>query len=384
MHHPPSAPTTSPNAASAHVLLTVSGTIPSTIEDEIRRGLRPKTDYQELARALPADLIDVTKARQITGWLGRVIERLGGVNMLLAWACYCLRQRYKVLFTDGEQVGIFLALLLKFLHSGPRPRHLMFTHILSVRKKMIFFDYLKLQSHIDTFFVYASYQKQFIHNRWRLPDKQVVLTPFMVDTQFFSPELAAPRPQPRPMICAVGREARDYDTLLAAVVDLPLDVMIVAGSLWSRRADSTQGRQLPANVTVGQYSYVELRQIYADAALVVLPLRPNNFQAGITSLLEAMAMGKAVICSRTTGMADLLVEGESGLYVPPEDAAALRAAILHLLDDPSRRAKLGQTGYRRVFQAGLSLKHYVERLRPYVATIRNEERRDDKTSLTYR
>lgn len=139
-----------------------------------------------MARVFEADLLDYAAARGQAGWIGKLLKKIGGANLLLAWICYRLRGRYRVLFTDGEQVSIPLALLLKFGNIGRRPHHLMITHILSVPKKMALFDRLGIQSHIDIFFVYATQQKQFIEERWRVPTERVVYIPFMVDA-FFSP-----------------------------------------------------------------------------------------------------------------------------------------------------------------------------------------------------
>lgn len=346
------------------VLLTVSGSIPASADGEIGRGERPRLDYKELARALPADLLDVPAAHKVAGPIGKLLARLGGAGLLIAWACFCLRHRYRLIFTDSEQAGLPLALLLKLL-PGRRPRHIMLAHRLSAPKKLPFFDYLKAQRQIDVMLVYSSYQRAFIQRRWGLPHTQVRLIPFMVDTGFFSPEKAGASTRQRPMICAVGNEARDYATLIEAAADLPVDVVIVAGSFWSKSADTIGRRALPPNVTVGRYSYAELRQIYADSALMVLPLQRGDFQAGITALLEAMAMGKAVICTRTLGQTDVVVEGESGLYVPPGDPAALRAAIEGLLADPARREALGRAGRRRVAQS-MELEQYTARLRLHV------------------
>jgi glycosyltransferase involved in cell wall biosynthesis len=58
-----------------------------------------------------------------------------------------------------------------------------------------------------------------------------------------------------------------------------------------------------------------------------MPLYQVDFQAGVTAILEAMAMGKAVICTRTPGQADIILEGETGLYAEPCDPATLRLAI---------------------------------------------------------
>ena len=75
------------------------------------------------------------------------------------------------------------------------------------------------------------------------------------------------------MICAVGQELRDYPTLVEAVRGLDVDVVIAAASPWSKREDSSAGLDIPPNVEVGAFDLFELRQLYADAAFVVVPLR---------------------------------------------------------------------------------------------------------------
>ena len=78
--------------------------------------------------------------------------------------------------------------------------------------------------------------------------------------------------------------------------------------------------------------------------LVVVPLQETDFQAGITTILEAMSMARALVCTRTSGQTDTIVEGETGRYVPPGDAGALRAAIEDLLADPDEAARLAAVG----------------------------------------
>ena len=146
------------------------------------------------------------------------------------------------------------------------------------------------------------------------------------------------------MVCAVGQELRDYPTLVEAVRGLDVDVVIAAASPWSKREDSSAGLELPPNVHVGAFDLFDLRQLYADAAFVLVPLQETDFQAGITTILEAMSMGKAVVCTRTAGQTDTIVDGDTGLYVPPGDPDAWRAAIERLLDDPAEAARLGAAG----------------------------------------
>lgn len=72
-----------------------------------------------------------------------------------------------------------------------------------------------------------------------------------------------------------------------------------------------------------------------------------------TVAMEAMSMGKPVIASRIGGLSDIIVDGESGILVAPEDPLALREAIQLLLDNPGQRAYMGKMAKQRVtkFQA---------------------------------
>ena len=346
----------------ARTLITVSTAIDPQLVTEIEQQLRPRIDYIEMARTFNADLIDYVEARRLSGWFGRLLEAIGGPNLTLAWASFQQRGNYKVIFTDGEHVGIPLAWFCKL--GGSRGiRHLMITHILSVYKKMFFFDFFRLQSHIDIFLVYSTWQKRFIERRWQVQPERVAFTPFMVDTRFFSPQQVTA--QVRPMICSAGLEFRDYPTLIKVAADLAVEVVIGAGSPFSKRPNTAQQADLPANVTVSRFTQYELRQLYADSLFVVMPLYNVDFQAGVTVILEAMAMEKAIICSGTPGQTDVVIDGETGIYVPPEDPVALRDAIAYLLANPEVATQMGKAGRRRV-EREMSLDCYTERLNGFV------------------
>jgi glycosyltransferase involved in cell wall biosynthesis len=345
------------------VLLTVSGTIADGIDAEVAKGARPRADYLELARAMEADLLDVPAARIQAGRLGRAIERLAGAGGLLAWAAFQRRQHYDTIVTDGEQVGLPLALLGK-LTRRRSCRHVMIVHIISAPKKVLLYRLLRPARHIDAMIVYSSWQQTFITEELGFPADRVELSPFMVDTRFFSAEQVTPRPER--MICAAGLERRDYDTFVDAVRGMDVRVVIAAASPWSKQADGTRGRELPPNVEVCSLGFVDLRQLYADACFVVMPLHDVEFQAGVTTILEAMAMGKAVVCSRTRGQTDVIEDGTTGVYVPPVDAAELRAAIKGLLDDPNRADEIGARG-RRYVEEECDVAVYARRLADVVS-----------------
>ena len=345
---------------SKHVVLTVSGVIAADIREQIASAKRPKADYLELARSFNADLLDYAAARTIAGRTGVVLEKLGGPNLVLAYACWKVRKRYQAIVTDGEQIGLPLAALLK-VTPGKRPRHLMIVHVISEPKKIFFLDWLGVQGAIDRFITYSRWQQRFIEDRWKLGRNRVLWTPFMVDHEFFAPERVTANSSGRPQVCAVGLERRDYETLLRAVEDLDTHVVIAAASPWSKRTDGVGTRTIPSNVTVRKFTQYELRQLYADSRFMVMPLENVKFQAGVTAILECMAMGKAVICSRVPGQTDVVIEDENGRYVAPGDPLALRAEIRRLLDHPQEANSLGTRG-RQLIERQMNLDLYCQRL----------------------
>ena len=88
----------------------------------------------------------------------------------------------------------------------------------------------------------------------------------------------------------------------------------------------------------------ELERLLARAAVVACPSRREGF--GVTCL-EAMAHGKPVVASAVGGLLDLVVDGETGLLVPPRDPRALRGALDRLLGDRDLRRRLGSAARDR-------------------------------------
>ena len=129
---------------------------------------------------------------------------------------------------------------------------------------------------------------------------------------------------------------------MRAVEDIDVHVVIAAASPWAKRAEGVATPNIPGNVTVRKFTQYELRQLYADSCFMVMPLENVKFQAGVTAILECMAMGKAVICSRVPGQTDVVVEGDNGRYVPSGDPVTLRTEIRRLLSAPGGGGQIGR------------------------------------------
>jgi glycosyltransferase involved in cell wall biosynthesis len=87
-----------------------------------------------------------------------------------------------------------------------------------------------------------------------------------------------------------------------------------------------------------------------------------------------MAVGRPVVASAVGGLPEIVLDGTTGILVPPGDVQALRTCIGELLADPERRARMGQAGRQRA--ADYSASAVVPRIeRVYQQAIANVPRR---------
>lgn len=375
-----------PNGRSAVIVPGYPGQ-PSGAElaREAALGTRPRKDYVEVARALDADIVDARYMAEQASPVGRMLANRAGILAGELYDAYVARNRFEHLCVWADRVGLPLSLMYKLTRS--RSDLTMVSVYLSGGKKALFLRDLRVQSHLGAIVNPSSVQIEIAAQRLRVPPGKLhhVMPP--VDERFWYP-LSVPLED---QICSVGWEARDYGTLVRAVSGLPVRAEIAIGiqdfsssametdgqgHSQPRRFESIGGRfthplyqkwraqvlaeGVPPNVSIhNQLSQQALRELYARSRFVVVPLHEADFDAGVTTLCEAMAMGKAVIVTRTQGQADVVREGVSGLYVPPGDARALRQAIEHLLRHPEAAARMGRAG-RELAEANHTLDHYVQ------------------------
>jgi glycosyltransferase involved in cell wall biosynthesis len=351
--------------------------VPSVAKRDIERAVQedrhPTMDYYALQKALNADLLDYTALEAESNPVLVRLARRAGRDVALAALGYLRRRDYDVIYSNGENVSIPLAILLK--SHLRRPVHVLIGHRLSPTKKRPLLR--ALHSQMDALFLYATPQLLYAQEELGIPASKLHLIPFHADHRFYRP-LPVPRSarehdNPSRMICSAGLEWRDYPTLIEAVAGMDVEVCLAAASPWSKHRNETADRPLPPNISARRYEYGELRQLYAASRFVVVPLYENDFQAGITTILEGMAMGKAIVTSRTTGQVDTIRDGINGLYVPPGDVGALRNAILRLLNNPDEAKRLGAHA-RQDMEERLSLELWVKRITGVIADLHTSRR----------
>jgi hypothetical protein len=223
------------------VLLVVSATATSSPAGQSRSG--PRKDYLELQRGLDATLLD-------RSWIARskvatVLARTLGVAVAQAWLAFANRRSYRAIFTDGEHIGIPLALMLKLARS--KTPHITIGHRITAAKKRVFFRLLRVHSHIARIALHSRSQLELANEELGIPAEQLAFVPYQVDTEFWKPQPVAEER----LICSAGLEFRDYPTLMNAVGELNVRVVIGAASHWSKRANTAEGAHRWSSVEVG-------------------------------------------------------------------------------------------------------------------------------------
>jgi glycosyltransferase involved in cell wall biosynthesis len=110
---------------------------------------------------------------------------------------------------------------------------------------------------------------------------------------------------------------------------------------------------------------------YAAADVMVLPSLSEGFPFAI---LEALALCCPVVATAVNGVPEIIVEGKTGLLVPPRDTRALEVAIRSLLRDPVWATHMAQRGQKEVltrFTAGKMVQDTVRVFEEAMPTLRS-------------
>lgn len=199
---------------------------------------------------------------------------------------------------------------------------------------------------VDVLAYDARAMSEILVGRIGLKQDRLFYLPYGVDTSFFSPASQ----EADTKIMSVGDTNRDYETLLRSVKILGLRCKIFSSRVLPLpgRASFDLNAVPPSLATVSFVEAKLLRGEYARSEIVVIPLNASRTASGVTSLLEAMSMGKAVIVAGTSGILDYVEDGRTAFVYRPGDHLHLTEQIERLLQDDNSRARLGREARKEV------------------------------------
>lgn len=331
----------------------------------------PRVEYVLLAERTGADFLNYSLYDRVPfGTILRRAETMARSDLTLALTALQKAARYRTVVAMSERVGIPLALCkrLGMLKSNLIFRFTAWSH----RQERLFRNY-DLLSYVDHFIVESLPLGKLLHTRFCVPQEKISFIPYAVDEQYFAPHHVTVSTHCRnPLLFSAGEtRGRDYGTLIQAVSPLRnVDVEIAAFGTWfARERDIGLADATAPNINLADRKpRSAMRESYARAACVVVPLRDNVFSAGVTVTLEALAMGRPVIATQSAGLAGYLEDGETGLLVPPGNPDAMRAAISFVLDNPEQAERLSRNG-RAAAETQFGLERHVAQFEAVIDAV---------------
>jgi len=266
-------------------------------------------------------------------------------SLMTAWrAVKAASQPGTLLVSHGALPATYAELMS--LLTGRKVRHVVyafnFTTLPRGLKRWVMQTML---SRVERLAVFSTMERTLYARHFHLPPEKIDYVPWSAN-----PLEGGQWPEgltPQDFVCAIGSQARDYRTLLAAAAELPhIPIVIVAAP--ENLADLT----VPSNVQV--FTRLPLAQvggILLRSRFMVLPLLTSEVPCGHVTLVSAFHAGKAVVVTDSTGIHDYICPGENGLLTAPRSAPALSQAILDLWNDPARADAMGRHGQARAAQS---------------------------------
>lgn len=325
--------------------------------EAMARGEDPRVEYLELQKRLAADLIDYHSIDASPSIAVRTLRARVGDRWALAFMAASLARKYDDLYVTGEEIGLALGMMLKALRIQCRVT--MVVHNADTPKRRALFRAIghRVLKHV---IVVASAQRELLIEIMRLPAEKVHYMPYWIDHHYFAPS----SDELGDYALSVGMEKRDYATLFDAALGQPWRFHVVGSgySSGSGYAPAAGLRQQEGFTFGTGYSSSELRSLYQRARLVVVPVQPCNYAAGVTSIVEAMSMGKAVVAADTAGLRDYLKKDVSAVVYRAGDPQSLRDALQKLWSDEARLRAMGVHNRQWIETDDMNNDRYVEKM----------------------
>jgi glycosyltransferase involved in cell wall biosynthesis len=161
---------------------------------------------------------------------------------------------------------------------------------------------------------------------------------------------ALDRPRPGPIVGAIGRlEAqKGFDLLIRALPQLEGVTLVLVGDGNERRPLEQLAKDIGVAERVVWEGWSDRARAYLGAFDVFA--LPSRFEGFPLVVLEALLAQSAVVAADVGSVAEAVRHEETGLLVPPDDSAALAAALRRLFEDPDLRRRVGEQGRRLVLE----------------------------------
>lgn len=293
-------------------------------------------DVMDIRSIPPLENFEKTKLRFYVWQTLRAIPKLGNYDLILS---------------HGAQSGVVLSLWRR-LFKG-KAKHILFDigAFNSAAERGGALRLMQCASHsLDGVIYHTSNQKEYYKKcfPWILDKAQFI--PFGTDSIYFARDTKGKNELQNYIIC-VGYQKRDWDTLVQAYACFADKLSREGKNMPELRLvgkaeyDNRDTVKLPEGAKITAIPFIPLEELIQDiqnALFGVLPLENFNYSFGQMTLLQQMALGKAVITANVPSMVDYVTDGKNGLLYEVGNKQELCDRMLQLYDNEKLREQLSQ------------------------------------------
>lgn len=343
-------------------LIVATSAKPPDFNEELKLGKRYRLEYLDLSEQLSATYLDydppwIHEKKSI-----RRVEETLRVDFF--WAHRIARmveeQGYKVVISMSERIAVplghFLSPRVKHIAILINPFSLKWRSMLKTLRTDKKWEKIVFYSHAEA----KAFQEKYNSG----PDKIRVIKNY-VDTNFFKPIEEKDNNRNGKYILSQGLAKRDYPTLIRAMKQVPhIQCYINATSAWDKHKAGYEDLEIPKNVYIKSFDHpYAIRESISKCRIMVIPIHPKIGQwcTGSTSVLQTQAMGKPIVVTNLPGIAEYVIDGETGFLVKGNNPTALAEIIDYLWQNPNEADAMGQRGSDWVCKE-FSLENWLQKM----------------------
>jgi len=302
----------------------------------------------------------------------RRFEQFLRMDIYLAFKVKKIARQYDIIWANSEKVGVPLSFL-----RIKKP----LVVILQFPESPLRFQLLKLTGIARKWAgigIVVKDARFFLQSKLGI-DPEKIFQYFAARTDIFTPLASGGQKVDGPIL-SMGVAKRDYNTLIEALADLPgYQTEIFISSKYGDLYKGSGIKKIPDWICFPErISDSELVERYQHARFVVIPLKPTPHSgAGVTSAFEAWASGRPVIATNTGGMPSCVINGKTGILVPPGDVKAMRYAIKKLWENPDLAQEMGLAG-RKFLEENYKFEIVVGEITDFLSKLWEKETQASK------
>ena len=261
----------------------------------------------------------------------------------LPLAALMKQDSYDMVMSWSMRLGICYGILNRLFRRSRSPKHIIYDfHIDLTRSDWIYRFRLKLLRFaipgIDYIFTTSENEIEIYARLFGIRSDLMTFWPMSPAAYLLKKDIYSKGD----FLFSYGNSDRDYDLLIQAVKNLPVQTVIV-----SRTYQPTY--PLPSGIVLfREKPWDELLALIGSSRMVILPLQSYWVAAGQTAMLETLALGRPLIVTRNMATVEYAVNGKTALFFDAKDAKTLSDHIRYLMDHPETAETMGQTAREAV------------------------------------